>query len=213
MTSDRTDKSGKEYNYKRKKMIQIGDTIVSFDIFEKEFICDLKHCLGACCNEEGDSGAPLEEEEIELLKEVLPVVWDDLTPQAKQVIEEKGVAFQDADGEWVTPVVNGRDCIFTCYGENGTCFCAIEKAYRDGKTTFYKPISCYPYPIRCKKYPTFTAATYHKWGICKVAELLGNKEGVRLYQFLKEPLIKKFGEEWYKELVLVADELKKAGEI
>ena len=189
-------------------MIQIDDTIISLDILEKEFICDLKQCLGGCCNEEGDSGAPLEIEELELLKEVLPIVWDELSDEAKKVIEEKGIAFQDEEGDWVTPVVNGKDCIFTYYGGDGTCFCTIEKAYRDGKTSFYKPISCHLYPIRCKKYPTFTAVNYHKWNICKAAELLGKKEGVKIYQFLKEPLIKKFGEAWYKELEICAEEIK-----
>ena len=159
-------------------MIQIDDTIISLDILEKEFICDLKQCLGGCCNEEGDSGAPLEVEELELLKEVLPIVWDDLSEDAKSVIEEKGIAFQDEEGDWVTPVVNGKDCIFTYYGNDGTCFCTIEKAFREGKTTFYKPISCHLYPIRCKKYPTFTAVNYHKWGICKAAEILGDRKSV-----------------------------------
>ena len=189
-------------------MVQIDDTIISLDIFEKEFICDLSACLGCCCNEEGDSGAPLDEDEIEKLKEVLPIVWDDLTPAAKEVIEEKGLAFQDQEGDWVTPVVNGRDCIFTYYDKGGMCLCAIEKAYREGKTDFYKPVSCHLYPIRCKKYPTFTAVNYHKWQICKAAEILGKKEGVKLYQFLKAPLIRKFGEAWYEQLEVCAEELK-----
>lgn len=189
-------------------MVQIDDTIISLDIFEKEFICDLNACLGCCCNEEGDSGAPLDEDEIEQLKEVLPIVWDELSPAAKQVIEEQGVAFQDEEGDWVTPVVNGRDCIFTCYGEGGMCYCAIEKAYREGKTQFYKPVSCHLYPIRCKKYPTFTAVNYHRWSICKAAEILGRKEGVKVYQFLKAPLIRKFGEAWYEQLEVCAEELK-----
>jgi hypothetical protein len=192
-------------------MIQIDDTIISLDLLEKEFICDLSACLGCCCNEEGDSGAPLEEDEVELLKEVLPVVWDDLSPAAHRVIEEEGVAFQDEDGDWVTPVVNGRDCVFTCYGEGGMCYCAIEKAYREGRTQFYKPVSCHLYPVRCKRYPTFTAVNYHRWSICKAAEVLGRKEGVKVYQFLKEPLIRKFGKEWYEQLELCAEELKKEG--
>ncbi len=189
-------------------MVQIDDTIISLDIFEKEFICNLDACLGACCNEEGDSGAPLDYEEIEELKKVLPIVWDDLTPAAKEVIEERGIAFQDEEGDWVTPVVNGRDCIFTYYTEGGMCLCAIEKAFREGKTDYYKPVSCHLYPIRCKKYPTFTAVNYHKWNICKAAEILGKKEGVKLYQFLKAPLVRKFGEAWYEQLEICAEELK-----
>ncbi len=189
-------------------MVQIDDTIISLDIFEKEFICNLDACHGACCNEEGDSGAPLEIEEIDELKKVLPIVWDELMPAAKAVIEEQGVAFQDEEGDWVTPVVNGRDCIFTCYGANGMCYCAIEKAFREGRTDFYKPVSCHLYPIRCKQYPTFMAVNYHKWDICKAAELLGKKEGVKVYQFLKAPLIRKFGEAWYEQLEICAEELK-----
>lgn len=189
-------------------MVQIDDTIISLDIFEKEFICNLDACLGGCCNEEGDSGAPLDVEEIAELEKVLPVVWDDLSPAAQEVIREKGVAFQDEDGEWVTPVVNGHDCVFTCYGKGGMCYCAIEKAYREGKVDFYKPVSCHLYPIRCKKYPTFTAVNYHKWNICKAAEILGKKEGVKLFQFLKEPLVRKFGEAWYEQLSICAEELK-----
>lgn len=189
-------------------MVQIDDTIISLDIFEKEFICNLGDCLGGCCNEAGDSGAPLEEAEIKILEEVLPLVWDDLSPAARKVIDEQGVAFQDEDGEWVTPVVDGHDCIFTYYDGKGTCFCAIEKAFREGKTDFYKPVSCHLYPIRCNKYPTYTTVNYHKWSICKAAEILGKKEGVKIYQFLKEPLIRKFGEAWYKEVEVCAEELK-----
>ena len=189
-------------------MIQIDDTIISLDLLEKEFICDLSACLGCCCNEEGDSGAPLEEEELQELKDVLPIVWDDLSPAAQRVIEEQGVAFQDEDGDWVTPVVNRRDCVFTCYGEGGMCYCAIEKAYREGRTKFYKPVSCHLYPVRCKRYPTFTAVNFHRWSICIAAEILGHKEGVKVYQFLKEPLIRKFGAEWYEQLEACAEELK-----
>lgn len=193
-------------------MVQIDDTIISLDVFEKEFICDLGACLGGCCNEEGDSGAPLDEDEVKIIQDLLPTVWDDLSPAAQEVIREKGVAFQDEDGDWVTPVVNGHDCVFTYYGNNGMCLCAIEKAYREGKISYYKPVSCHLYPIRCKKYPTFTAVNYHKWKICKAAEVLGRKEGVKIYQFLKEPLIRKFGEAWYEQLEICAEELKNMGE-
>lgn len=189
-------------------MIQIDDAIVALDIIEENFLCDLSACKGECCVE-GEAGAPLEDEEVEIIEKVLPLIWDDLSPKAQQVINEQGVAYKDRDGDMVTSIVNGKDCVFTYYDEKGICKCAIEKAYREGKTDFYKPISCHLYPIRLEKYREFTAVNYHRWRICKAAVLLGNKEGLRIYQFLKEPLVRKFGEAWYNELCIAADEYKK----
>jgi hypothetical protein len=189
-------------------MIQIKDTLISLDIVEKKFICDLAQCKGACCVE-GDSGAPLEGREYHLLKKILPKIWEDLSPEAKAVIEKQGIGYIDEDGEIVTSLVNGRDCVFTFYDEKGICKCAIEKAYREGRIDFYKPISCHLYPIRAAKYNTFTALNYNKWKICKAAEILGQQAGVPIYKFLKEPLIRKFGEEWYAELELIAEEWEK----
>ena len=189
-------------------MLQIQDTLVSFDVVETEFICDLEACRGACCIE-GDAGAPIDEEERRKLKEVLPVVWNDLTPAAHRVIEEQGVAYIDEEGDLVTSIVNGKDCVFTCYEPGGMCHCAIEKAYREGKTDFYKPISCHLYPIRLTAYDTFTAVNYSRWKICKAAEVLGRKEGVKVYQFLREPLIRRFGQEWYDELCLTVAEYER----
>lgn len=188
-------------------MIQIDDAIVALDIIEENFLCDLSACMGECCVE-GESGAPLENEEVEIIEKILPVIWDDLSPKAQQVINAQGVAYKDRDGDMVTSIVNGKDCVFTYYDEKGICKCAIEKAYKEGKTDFYKPISCHLYPIRLEKYREFTAVNYHRWRICKAAVLLGNKEGLRIYQFLKEPLIRKFGDTWYKELCIAADEYK-----
>lgn len=188
-------------------MIQIDDAIVALDIIEENFLCDLSACKGECCVE-GEAGAPLEDEEVEIIEKVLPLIWNDLSPKAQQVINEQGVAYKDRDGDMVTSIVNGKDCVFTYYDEKGICKCAIEKAYREGKTDFYKPISCHLYPIRLEKYREFTAVNYHRWRICKAAVLLGNKEGLRIYQFLKEPLVRKFGEAWYNELCIAADEYK-----
>jgi len=189
-------------------MIQIDDAIVALDIIEESFICDLSACKGACCIE-GESGAPLEKEEADILNKILPFVWDDLSDEAKNIINKQGVAYKDLDGDMVTSIVDGKDCVFTCYDENGICKCAIEKAYKEGKTDFYKPISCHLYPIRLQHYKDFTAVNYHRWMVCKAAVTLGRKEGVRIYQFLKEPLIRKFGEAWYNELCIAADEYKK----
>ena len=180
-------------------MLQIKDALVSLDVVERFFLCDLNKCLGECCIE-GDAGAPITEEEMETLKRILPDVWDELLPKAQEVIKEKGVAYVDEEGDLVTQIVDGKNCVFSCYGENGMCYCAIEKKYREGKVDFYKPISCHLYPLRLTEYAQFTAVNYHRWKICKCAEVLGRKEGVRVYQFLKEPLIRRFGAEWYAEL-------------
>ena len=186
-------------------MLQIQNTLISLDFIEDFFLCDLKECLGECCIE-GDAGAPISEKELEILKNILPIVWDDLTPAAKQIIDEQGVAYIDEDGDLVTSIVNGKDCVFTTYDKNGMCLCALEKAYREGKSDFYKPISCHLYPARLTEYSEFTAINYHRWKICKCAEILGKKENVRVYQFLKEPLIRRFGKDWYDELCAVAEQ-------
>ena len=173
-------------------MIQIDNTLVSLDVLERQFLCDLSHCKGVCCVE-GDSGAPLLEEEVGELEKALPVIWNDLAPKAREIIEKQGVAYVDEEGDLVTSIVNGKDCVFTCYDADGTCKCAVEKAYREGKLSFYKPVSCHLYPVRVEKYDTFEAVNYNRWNICKAAEVLGKKEKLPVYKFLKEPLIRRFG--------------------
>ncbi len=199
------------FSVQKEEMIQIEDTLVSLDLIERHFCCDLAHCKGACCIE-GDSGAPLEQSEVAELEKVLPAVWDDLSPLAREVIEKQGVAYVDVEGDTVTSIVNGKDCVFTCYGADGTCQCAIEKAFRQGRANFYKPISCHLYPVRVKQYRGFRAVNYNRWDICKAAELLGRREKLPAYKFLKEPLIRKFGEAWYETLETCAAEwLKQQG--
>ena len=188
-------------------MIQIDDKIVSQDLFEVLFVCDYDTCKGECCVE-GDSGAPLEPGEAEELRRCLPEVRHLLSPAALEVIEEQGVSYFDEDGDEVTSIVRGRDCVFTTYDEQGRCACALEKVYNEGKTTFIKPISCQLYPVRLTKYPSFTAVNYHKWSICKCALKLGRKLQVPVYQFLRAPLIRAFGEEFYTQLEEVAALLK-----
>ena len=188
-------------------MIQIDDVLVSFDVFRERFCCQVDACKGECCIE-GDAGAPLEEDEVKELEKALPVIWDDLSPEARAVIERQGVCYRDSDGDLVTSIVNGKDCVFTCYNEQGYCLCAIEKAYREGKLDFYKPISCHLYPIRVARYPQFTALNYHRWTVCKAAVLLGEQKDIPAYRFLKEPLIRRFGEAWYAELEIAAKELE-----
>lgn len=189
-------------------MLQIQHTLVSLDLIERWFVCDLDACLGACCIE-GDAGAPLEIGEREKIEEVIPLIKDDLLPRAKQAIDEEGSAYTDPDGDLVTQIVDGRDCVFTCYAPGGKCLCALEKAFREGKIPDVKPISCRLYPVRLKEYDGFTAVNLHKWKICRPAEALGRKLGIRAYQFLKGPLVAKFGKEWYDELELTANEYLK----
>ncbi len=187
-------------------MIKIGDTLVSLDVVERCFVCDLDTCLGACCIE-GDAGAPLAPGEQEKLEAALPAVDEYLLPRAREVIRSEGVAYIDEDGDLVTSLVGGRDCVFTCYAPGGKCLCALEKAWREGKLEEnVKPISCSLYPVRVKEYDGFSAVNLHRWKICRCAERLGLSKGVRAYEFLKEPLTRRFGKEWYDELALTAGE-------
>ena len=187
-------------------MLQIDDTIISLDVLDEQFVCDLHSCKGICCVE-GDDGAPLEEEEVKIIEDLLPVIWDDLSEKSRELITQQGVSYIDSDGEPVTSIVNGAECVFTYFDENGTCKCAIEKAYREGKTDFYKPISCHLYPIRLQKYNEFTAVNYHRWSVCACARTLGSKLKVPVYKFLKEPLVRRFGNEWFAQLEIAAQEL------
>ena len=182
-------------------MFQIQNTLVTLDIVEQFFCCDLEKCLGACCIE-GDAGAPVTPAEVSEIQKVLPVIEHEMLPRAIEEVRSRGVAYTDPEGDLVTTLLDGRNCAFTCYGPGGVCLCAIEKARREGRIKgFLKPASCALYPIRVKEYPTYTALNYHRWKICRPAEQLGRKKGIRLYQFLREPLIARFGQKWYDELV------------
>ncbi len=180
-------------------MIQIEDTLLSDDIFEEQFICDLCKCKGQCCVD-GESGAPLTKEEHDQIQEILPLIWDDLSFKAQELITKQGIAYNDSDGELVTSIVNGEECVFTCFDEKGVCKCAIDTAYREGRIPVQKPISCHLYPIRLTAYPEFTAVNYHRWSVCRPAVKQGRREGVPLYRFLREPLIRQFGVAWYQEV-------------
>ena len=188
-------------------MLQIDDTIISLELLDEHFVCDLNSCKGICCIE-GDDGAPLEDAEVKIIEDLLPVIWDDLTETSKEVIRKQGVSYIDDDGEPVTSIVNGAECVFTYTDKDGTCKCAIEKAFREGETDFYKPISCHLYPVRLQKYDEFTAVNYHRWSVCSCARKLGGKLGVPVYQFLKEPLIRRFGHEWFEQLEIADEEFK-----
>jgi hypothetical protein len=174
----------------------------------------LEKCRGCCCIE-GDAGAPLTEEEEKTLKELLPMLLPEMTPEARKAVEEKGMSYRDPEGELVTQIVDGKDCVFARTDHKGWCYCLIEKAFHAGKTTFRKPVSCHLYPVRVKEFaargnaPAMSALEYNRWDICHCARVLGKKEHVRLYEFLKEPLIRRFGQEWYDELCLTAEEWRK----
>lgn len=180
-------------------MLQIKDTLVSLDLAEEFFCCDLDKCLGQCCIE-GDAGAPVTLDEIEKLEEVFDEVKADMLPRAVEEVEANGVAYPDKDGEMVTTLLDDTNCAFCTFAKGGICLCAIDKAYREGRVDWRKPASCALYPVRLKKYPSFTAVNYHRWKICKPAIEKGKRLGIRLYQFLEGPLTEYFGAEWYAEL-------------
>lgn len=186
-------------------MLLIKNTLVSLDLIERFFVCDLDSCLGQCCID-GDAGAPLLESEKEAIDSHLESILPMLNPSARKIVEEEGSSYIDEEGDLVTQIVGGRDCVFTTYAEGGKCLCALEKAYREGKLPQLKPSSCHLYPVRLKPCGDLTAVNLHRWKICKSAEILGRSKGVRAYEFLKEPLVRKFGKEWYEELCETAAE-------
>ena len=182
-------------------MILVGDVVLSDDIKENFFVCDLEACKGACCVE-GDSGAPLEDEETKILEEIYPLVKDYITAEGRQVIESQGTWVIDSDGDKVTPTLGAnRECAYALYDERGILKCGIEQAYLAGKTSWKKPISCHLYPIRVTKYDQYDALNYDRWHICDPACQLGKSLQVPLYAFLKDALVRKYGEAWYAELV------------
>ena len=184
-------------------ILEVGGVLISSDILTECFCCDYEKCKGICCVE-GDAGAPVKIEEVAGIEEALDTVWGDLSASAQSVIDQQGVVYNDSDGDLVTSIVRGKDCVFTCYdGDN--CLCALEKAYREGKTQFCKPISCALYPIREKNFGNgLIGLNYNRWAVCSDAVEKGKTLHLPVYQFLKEPLIRRFGQEWYDELCEVA---------
>ena len=180
-------------------MLQIDHTIISRELLEQRFVCDLHACKGACCVE-GDEGAPLEKEELEKLQAVYEDVKPYLRKEGIQAIREQGLYTIDREGDYVTPLVEGKECAYAFFEKDGTAKCAIEKAHREGKTDFKKPISCHLYPVRINKHKDFEAVNYARWEICNPACACGEQLNVKVYRFLKEALIRKYGEEWYKQL-------------
>jgi len=185
-------------------MIEVGKTIISRDVFKKEFVCNLSACKGECCIA-GDAGAPLEDAEKEILAEIYPKVKPYMRSEGVEAVDQQGTSvFDKKDNEYETPLINGAECAYVVFGEDGTALCAIEKAYNDGEVEWPKPLSCHLYPIRIKKYKDFDALNYDQWDVCSDACTLGQELNVPVYRFLKEPLIRKYGENWYKDLIEVA---------
>ena len=204
-------------------ILQVGDVLISSDLLTEEFCCDLDSCHGACCVE-GDAGAPVTMDEIMEIENRLDAVWSDLSASAQSVIDRQGVAYTDEEGDLVTSIVGGKDCVFTCYGDitvNGQpirncCLCALERAAAADPSPitsqFIKPISCALYPIREKTFSDGTTAlNYHQWDICRCGRELGRRLHLPIYRFLAGPLRRRFGDEWYDELCAVADELRRQG--
>jgi hypothetical protein len=188
-------------------MLRINDTIFSFDILEKKFRCNLPKCFGNCCRY-GDSGAPLSAEEAHILEEIIDKVRPYLLPRGIAAIDEKGTSVTDFENEKVTPLIGNEECAYT--NKQGDIFlCGIEQAWADGKISFRKPLSCHLFPIRIKYYSDFRAVNYEELAICSPALVAGEREGIFVYEFLKEPLIRAIGEELYKELCIAAKKLRK----
>ena len=189
-------------------LVEVHDKVVSTQIFERKFVCDLSACKGACCIE-GDAGAPLTFEEVDILEETLDVIKPYMRPEGIKADESKGVFYMDQDNEPVTTLVNEAECAFVYFDDNGITKCAVEQAHIDGKSDFKKPISCHLYPIRTKKFEKFTALNYDVWDICAPACDCGTSLNVPVFRFLKEPIIRAFGDDFFKELEVVSKELEK----
>lgn len=186
-------------------MIELEKTLISLDVIEKQFVCDLSKCKGICCIE-GDSGAPLEDNEIDFLIDNISKILPYMTEKGRNAVEEHGVYYIDEEHDKVTTLVDNAACAFVTEAD-GISMCAIEKAYNDKVIDYKKPISCHLYPIRITKYQKFDAINYDEWSICKDACVLGQKLQVKVVDFLKEPLIRKYGEHWYNELVNIRTQL------
>lgn len=187
-------------------MFQLGKTIVSESIIERDFVCNLTACKGACCIE-GEAGAPVTQEETAVLNAIYPKVKSFLRPEGIAAIEAQGTHITTADNELETPLVEGKECAYVTFTETGTASCGIEDAYNAGVIDFKKPISCHLYPVRVQEYGSFAAVNYHQWPICDDACILGKQLEVPVYKFVKEALIRKFGANWYLELEKVASEI------
>lgn len=187
-------------------MIEIGKTIVSLDVLESKFCCNLDQCKGACCVD-GDSGAPLTPEEAEVIEKLYPLFEEYLSDENRAEVASQGFSVIDRDGDLVTPIIGQNECVYTFVNEQGITLCAIERAYLEKKTEFRKPVSCHLFPVRITEYKRFDGVNYEKLKICKPGRACGKANSLPLWKYLKEPLIRKYGEEWYAELAIAAEHL------
>lgn len=190
-------------------MLTVGRAILSEDIKDNFFVCNLEKCKGACCVE-GDLGAPLEDDELDIMEQIYPHVEPYLSEKGKAAIESQGKFVRDYEGDFSTPTIAGKECAYAIYDDRGILKCGIEQAYLDKKIDFKKPISCHLYPIRITKYEDYDALNYDRWSICSPACAFGKSLNIPLYKFLKEALVRKYGEEWYQNLV---DQIEQGDEI
>ena len=190
-------------------MFQLGKTIVSEEILERDFVCNLNACKGACCID-GEAGAPLEDSETEILVDIFKDVRPFLRDEGVAAIEQQGAFVKGEDGEWETPLIDKSECAYVIYSESGIAKCGLEEAYNQGATSWKKPVSCHLYPVRVKEYTELIAVNYHKWQICDPACALGEELKVPIYKFVKEALIRKFGKQWYTDLEQTAEEYFKS---
>ncbi|MFM7725579.1 MAG: DUF3109 family protein [Flavobacteriales bacterium] len=189
-------------------MIIVGQTLVSEDLFEEQFVCDLNACKGACCIE-GESGAPLEQDELLHIEENLDAVRPFMREEGIRALEEKGAYTVDSDGDFVTSLVgNHGECVFVTFDEKGIAKCALEQAYNRGVTNWKKPISCHLYPVRLANLTEYVAVNYHRWQVCEPACACGKALKVPVFRFLKDPLTRRFGEAWYADLEEAAKQWK-----
>lgn len=187
-------------------MFAIQHCLVSDELLERKFVCDLNACKGACCVE-GDGGAPLTEKEAITLEEIYEDVKPYLTKKGIEAIEEQGSSIKENNGELSTPLVGNKECAYVVFESDGLASCGIEKAWKAGKINFQKPVSCHLYPVRITEYEGFDAVNYHEWSICKPACSCGTKLNVPVYRFLKDALIRKYGLDWYTELDTIFSQL------
>ncbi len=187
-------------------MISIDKTLISDDIFEKKFVCDLNACKGGCCVA-GESGAPLEKEELAMIEGVVEKVKPYMNKRGRKAIEKHGAWVLDSDGDYTTTLVaKNKECAFVVFDENKIAKCSIEMAHKDGVVDWQKPLSCHLYPIRVTHHKNYDALNYHKWAVCKPACACGEKLNVPVYKFLKGPLTRAYGKEWFKKLELAYGE-------
>jgi hypothetical protein len=188
-------------------MLAIGETLVSEEVLEKHFVCDLTACKGACCVK-GDYGAPLDDDELPVLDRIYPAVKPYLSKDGVKTLERQGLYVRYSRSEWVTPLISGRECAYTVF-EKGVAKCGIEKAWRDGAIEFRKPVSCHLYPIRIQRMKNgVEAVNYDRWSICKAACKLGDTLKVPVFRFLEEALVRRFGKRWFSRLERAAKELE-----